>query len=93
MFRTRQTSPGARAIKSSSLNRCGSSFFELHTGPVAHSDHDQRPDTRPIEARTEESQKITLQNWGHPHTPRDCRRLIGLSYAAMGSLSMAAVAA
>ena len=25
--------------------------------------------------------------------PRDCRRLVGLSYAAMGSLSMAAVAA
>ena len=25
--------------------------------------------------------------------PRDCRRLVGLSYAAMGILSMAAVAA
>ena len=30
----------------------------------------------------------------HEHEPlRDCRRLVGLSYAAMGTLSMALVAA
>jgi hypothetical protein len=29
----------------------------------------------------------------HDEPPRDCRRLVGLSYAAMAGLSMAAVAA
>ena len=39
----------------------------------------------------------TIAKWknrnGVAEPPRDCRRLVGLSYAAMGRLSMAAVAA
>jgi hypothetical protein len=38
----------------------------------------------------EESQKIPLQDWGHPHTPRVCRKLIELNQAAiLGCSSMA----
>jgi hypothetical protein len=40
--------------------------------PVAMKSHTNRPDTRPMKRQAEESQKITLQNRGHPHTtPRD----------------------
>ena len=46
-------------------------FFELHTGPWRKSGHDKRPDTRPIDAPSRNvAEKITLQNRGHPHTPR-----------------------
>ena len=46
-------------------------FFELHTGPWQTSGHNKRPDTRPIQVpNRRNSQKIFLQNWGHPHTPR-----------------------
>ena len=83
MFRTGKPVPGLE--HQSSLNRCGPSFFELHTGPVA-SGHDQRPDTRPIEAPSRKRRrKITLQNRGHPHTPRVCRRLVLASSLIMSS--------
>ena len=50
-------------------------FFELHAGPWRTEGHDKRPDTRPIEApRRNVAEKITLQNRGHQHTPRVCRR-------------------
>ena len=39
-----------------------------------------------------ESIPLVCQDWAN-EPPRDCRRLDGLSYAAMGTLSMAAVAA
>ena len=43
-------------------------FFGLHTGPWRHQSHIKRPDTRPMKRCAEESQKIPLQTWGHPHT-------------------------
>lgn len=58
-------------------------FFGLHTGPWRHESHIKRPDTRPMKRCAEESQKIPLQSWGHPHTPRDCRRPFGLSYRSI----------
>ena len=68
MFQDEQTSPGARAIKLS--EPMWTSFFELHTGPWRKSGHNMRPDTRAIEASSRPNRlKITLQNWGHPHTP------------------------
>ena len=68
MFQDEQTSPGARAIKLS--EPMWTSFFELHTGPWRKSCHNMRPDTRAIEASSRPNRlKITLQNWGHPHTP------------------------
>jgi hypothetical protein len=38
--------------------------FELHTGPVACSDHDQRPDTRPIEAPSRRKSENHLAKLG-----------------------------
>jgi hypothetical protein len=43
------------------------------------------------EVATNEGDEDYSTFWFEPH--RDCRRLVGLSYAAMGILSMAAVAA
>lgn len=67
MFQDEQTRPGARAIKLS--EPMWTSFFELHTGRWRISAHNMRPDTRAIEAPSQPNRlKITLQNWGHPHT-------------------------
>ncbi|MGB5076774.1 MAG: hypothetical protein WBO17_04780 [Sphingorhabdus sp.] len=61
-----KTSPGARASKLS--EPMWTLFFELHAGPWQISGHIKRPDTRAIEAPSHKnSQRITLQNWGHPH--------------------------
>jgi hypothetical protein len=69
MFRMGKTSPGVRAAKLS--EPMWTLFFELHTGPWRTSGHIKRRDTRAIEAPSREnSQKITLQYRGHPHTPR-----------------------
>src|SRR6056297_131532 len=46
---------------------------EQHTGPWRQTSHITRPDTRPIEAQPKR-RKISLQNRGHPHTPRVYRR-------------------
>ena len=38
--------------------------FELHSGPVARSDHDQRPDTRPIDAPSRRKSENRLAKLG-----------------------------
>ena len=59
---------------------------EQHTGPWRHQGHIKRPDTRPIEDPAE-NRRFCLPNRGHPHTPRVCRRPLGLSHAAMSGFS------
>lgn len=47
----------------------GTSPSEQHTGPWPQTSHIMRPDTRPIETQPNR-RKISLQNRGHPNTPR-----------------------
>ena len=51
-------------------------FFELHAGPWRKAGHDKRPDTRPIEAPSQNvAEKVTLQIRGQWYGPRPRPRL------------------
>ena len=70
---SRQENPGPGLERYSSLNRCGSRLPNCILARGVIKATTLRPDTRPIEAQPK-CQKINLQNRGHPHTRRVCRR-------------------
>ncbi len=66
MFGMGKSVPGLEPPKISEPMR--TLFFELHAGPRRISDHDERPDTRPIEAPRRNIAEISPCKSGGIHT-------------------------